>query len=295
MAAFTSSFVAESGFKFIEADCKSAVKKSQIVCFSGSKVSWSLKSSSSTFKLSQAVVRAVAGEPAESVENAASAAGDSVVPEVAALPEAGDTAGVAPKKSPLAAGGTLTGTGKAGKDPSAAALGKKSWYFTAEGGFADPRWKNGTWDISEFTVDGKTDWDAVIDAEVIRRKWLEERPESSTNDAPVLFDTSIVPWWAWVKRFHLPEAEKLNGRAAMIGYAMGYLVDAATGSGLVDQTGSFLGKLLIFVSVLGVLFIRETKDIETIKDLAEEWTFYDRQWQATWKEGPPRKGSETDE
>lgn len=81
----------------------------------------------------------------------------------------------------------------------------------------------------------------------------------------------------------------------MIGYALGYVVDAATGSGLVDQQNSFLGKLLIFVSVLGVLFIRELKDIDTIKELAEEWTFYDKQWQATWKEGPPRRGSESEE
>lgn len=28
------------------------------------------------------------------------------------------------------------------------------------------------------------------------------------------FDTSMVPWWAWVKRFHLPQAEMINGRAA---------------------------------------------------------------------------------
>lgn len=24
----------------------------------------------------------------------------------------------------------------------------------------------------------------------------------------------MVPWWAWVKRFHLPQAELINGRAA---------------------------------------------------------------------------------
>lgn len=49
------------------------------------------------------------------------------------------------------------------------------------------------------------------------------------------FDTSVVPWWAWVRRFHLPEAERINGRAAMIGFATGYFVDALTGAGLVDQ------------------------------------------------------------
>jgi hypothetical protein len=98
-------------------------------------------------------------------------------------------------------------------------------------------------------MDGKVDWDAVIDAEVVRRKLLEANPVSSNNEEPVVFDTSIVPWWAWVKRFHLPEAELLNGRAAMIGYAAGWLVDAATGVGLVDQQNSFLGKLLLFILV----------------------------------------------
>lgn len=49
-------------------------------------------------------------------------------------------------------------------------------------------------------------------SEARRRKWLEANPESSNNDSPVIFDTSIVPWWAWIKRFHLPEAELLNGQ-----------------------------------------------------------------------------------
>jgi len=30
--------------------------------------------------------------------------------------------------------------------------------------FQDPKWVNGTWDLKQFQKDGKTDWDAVIDA-----------------------------------------------------------------------------------------------------------------------------------
>jgi len=30
--------------------------------------------------------------------------------------------------------------------------------------FGDPRWISGTWDLKQFQKDGKTDWDAVIDA-----------------------------------------------------------------------------------------------------------------------------------
>ncbi|GFZ16556.1 chlorophyll A-B binding family protein [Actinidia rufa] len=154
----------------------------------------------------------------------------------------------------------------------------------AQAKFVDSRWVGGTWDLKQFEKDGKTDWDAVIDAEVRRRKWLEDDPESSSNDDPVIFDTSIIPWWAWIKRFHLPEAERLNGRAAMVGFFMAYLVDSLTGVGLVDQMGNFFCKTLLFVAVAGVLLIRKNEDIETLKKLIEETTFYDKQWQATWQD-----------
>jgi len=150
--------------------------------------------------------------------------------------------------------------------------------------FRDPKWVGGTWDVKQFEKDGKPNWDAVIDAEVKRRKWLEDNPETSSNDDPVVFDTAIIPWWAWVKRFHLPEAELLNGRAAMIGFFMAYLVDSLTGVGLVDQMGNFFCKTLLFVAVVGVLLIRKNEDIENIKKLLEETTFYDKQWQATWQD-----------
>ena len=47
----------------------------------------------------------------------------------------------------------------------------------------------------------------VIDAEMERRRLLEEAPIPSTNEEPVLFDTAEIPWWAWVRRFHLPEVK----------------------------------------------------------------------------------------
>ncbi|KAI7743413.1 hypothetical protein M8C21_014040, partial [Ambrosia artemisiifolia] len=121
-------------------------------------------------------------------------------------------------------------------------------------------------------------------SEVKRRKWLEDNPESSNNDFPVVFDTSIIPWWAWMKRFHLPEAERLNGRAAMVGFFMAYFVDSLTGVGLVDQMGNFFCKTLLFVAVAGVLLIRKNEDIDTLKKLFDETTFYDKQWQATWQD-----------
>ncbi|KAE8678636.1 hypothetical protein F3Y22_tig00111403pilonHSYRG00193 [Hibiscus syriacus] len=150
--------------------------------------------------------------------------------------------------------------------------------------FEDPRWIGGTWDLKQFEQKGSIDWDAVIDAEVRRRKWLQDNPETTSNDDPVVFDTSIIPWWAWMKRFHLPEAELLNGRAAMIGFFMAYLVDSLTGVGVVDQMGNFFCKTLLFVAVSGVLLIRKNEDLDNIKKLIEETTFYDKQWQATWQD-----------
>ncbi|XP_020231232.1 light-harvesting complex-like protein 3 isotype 2, chloroplastic [Cajanus cajan] len=151
-------------------------------------------------------------------------------------------------------------------------------------GFVDPRWVGGTWDLKQFKKNGTTDWDAVIDAEARRRKWLEDNPESSSNESPVVFDTSIIPWWAWMKRFHLPEAELLNGRAAMIGFFMAYFVDSLTGVGLVDQMSNFFCKTLLFVAVAGVLLIRKNEDLDNLKKLFDETTLYDKQWQATWQD-----------
>ncbi|KAG9144340.1 hypothetical protein Leryth_022340 [Lithospermum erythrorhizon] len=122
--------------------------------------------------------------------------------------------------------------------------------------FEDPKWVNGTWNLAMFEKNGKIDWDDVIDAEARRRKWLETNPESSSNDEPVMFDTSIIPWWAWMKRFHLPEAELLNGRAAMIGFFMAYFVDSLTGVGLVDQMGNFVCKTLLLISHV-VVYLKE--------------------------------------
>ncbi|WVZ78073.1 hypothetical protein U9M48_025838 [Paspalum notatum var. saurae] len=117
-----------------------------------------------------------------------------------------------------------------------------------------------------------------------RRKWLEDYPEATNTDQAVVFDTSIIPWWAWMKRFHLPEAEKLNGRAAMVGFFMAYFVDSLTGVGLVDQMGNFFCKTLLFVAVAGVLLIRKNEDLDNIKKIIDETTFYDKQWQATWQD-----------
>lgn len=196
--------------------------------------------------------------------------------------------------SPLQRGGTLAGAAAAGKDASdkfkAMAEGRNAsgpvMQITEDGKFRDFRWKGGRWDLSSPSFkqpNGDQDWDAVIDAEMARRKLLEETPIPCTNEEPVLFDTSEVPWWAWVRRFHLPEAEKLNGRAAMLGYVLALFVDKLTGAGLLDQQESFLGKLALHICVFGVLLFRTSSDVAKYKNLIDEATFYDKQWQATWE------------
>lgn len=203
------------------------------------------------------------------------------------------------KPSPLERGGTLSGADAAGKDAGTAAVSKvkgaSSGTFLQIVGddFADDRWIDGRWDFNQFkNSEGRVDWDAVIDAEIARRKLLEDSPIASINDA-VKFDTSEIPWWAWVKRFHLPVAEKLNGRAAMIGYFAALVVDNFTGATLQDQQSSFFGKLLMFITILGVLIIQETGDVAKYQNLIDEAFFYDRQWSASW-EGKTRP-SETED
>lgn len=83
------------------------------------------------------------------------------------------------------------------------------------------------------------------------------------------------------------------GRAAMLGYAAGYLVDGATGIGLVDQQNSFFGKLLLFITVVGVLAIRKNSDVDNLRNLAQESTYYDKQWQATWKDVKDRNKTDS--
>ena len=115
-----------------------------------------------------------------------------------------------------------------------------------------------------------------------RRRILEENPQASSLTDTVEFDTSIIPWWAWVKRFHLPEAEKINGRAAMVGYFCALVIDGMTGAGLWDQQNSFAGKVALNLTVIGILFLRNVADIDKFKGLLKEATFYDEQWNASW-------------
>lgn len=77
--------------------------------------------------------------------------------------------------------------------------------------FSDECWKKGTWDLNMFVKNGKMDWNSLIVAEARRRKFLELYPETATNQEPVLFRSSVIPWWAWLTRSYLPEAELLNG------------------------------------------------------------------------------------
>lgn len=186
----------------------------------------------------------------------------------------------------------MSGAEAAGKDAgekakmavTAAVAVPKVYMQIIDGKFKDERWAEGRWVLSMFTgADGSTDWDKVIDVEMARRSLLEDSPIPCTNEDPVNFDTSEIPWWAWVRRFHLPEAEKLNGRAAMMGYVLALFVDKLSGASLLDQQGSFLGLLALHITVFAILIIRSSGDLDKYKNLIDEATFYDKQWNATWE------------
>ncbi|KAI3845082.1 hypothetical protein MKX03_021570 [Papaver bracteatum] len=149
--------------------------------------------------------------------------------------------------------------------------------------FHDERWKKGTWDLNCFVKNGKMDWDGVILAEARRRKFLEMYPETATNEEPVVFVSSIIPWWAWIMRSHLPEAELLNGRAAMVGFFMAYTVDVLTGLDMVGQAGNFFCKTGLFITLISIMAFRKREDFGNLQKLADEATFYDKQWRASWE------------
>jgi len=221
-----------------------------------------------------------------------------VVPRRVVTKASADAAPAAPKarkKAPLDTGGTLKGSKMAGKAAGAAALAElqgREWKMGSETVFADSRWVEGCWDFDQFkSADGEVEWNAVVDAEVRRRKILEDYPTAGDTDFPVTFDLSMIPTKVWVTRFHLPEAEQINGRAAMIGLVAALLVDKAFHISIADQFDSFPGKILLLATVVGCAFIRKNEDVDNLKGLADEATFYDRQWKATW-DGVDRPGKE---
>jgi hypothetical protein len=66
-----------------------------------------------------------------------------------------------------------------------------------------------------------------------------------------------------------------------------YFVDSLTGVRLVDQMGNFFCKTLLLVAVAGVLLVRKNEDLDSLKKVIDESTFYDNQWQATWQDDSP--------
>jgi hypothetical protein len=53
------------------------------------------------------------------------------------------------------------------------------------------------------------------------------------------------------------------------------------GAGLLDQQNSFLGKVALHVVVFALLLFRTSTDVAKYKNLFDEATYYDKQWNAT--------------
>ncbi|KAD5961452.1 hypothetical protein E3N88_12925 [Mikania micrantha] len=131
--------------------------------------------------------------------------------------------------------------------------------------FIDERWKQGI----EF---------GPRIAKARRRKFLELYPEETTKQEPFLFRSSIIPWWAWITHSHLPEAELLNGRAAMIGFFMAYLVDVLTGLDVVGQSGNFICKIGLFMALTLTLAFFETTMTEAKNPVRTIWVRRQERW-----------------
>ncbi|KAM0068375.1 hypothetical protein Hdeb2414_s0002g00072441 [Helianthus debilis subsp. tardiflorus] len=70
----------------------------------------------------------------------------------------------------------------------------------------------------------------------------------------------------------------------MIGFFMAYLVDVLTGLDIVGQSGNFICKIGLFMALIGVVVFRQTESLKDLRNLADEATFYDKQWQASWQD-----------
>ncbi|CAA2960233.1 light-harvesting complex 3 isotype 1, chloroplastic [Olea europaea subsp. europaea] len=49
--------------------------------------------------------------------------------------------------------------------------------------------------------------DTPCSPEARSRKFREKHPEVATHGDQVLFRSSIIPWWVWIKHSHFPEAK----------------------------------------------------------------------------------------
>lgn len=70
----------------------------------------------------------------------------------------------------------------------------------------------------------------------------------------------------------------------MIGFFTAYIVDGLTGLNIVGQTGNFICKTGLFLTIMSVLLLRRSNDLDNLKKLVDEATFYDKQWQASWQD-----------
>lgn len=75
----------------------------------------------------------------------------------------------------------------------------------------------------------------------------------------------------------------------MVGFFAAYFVDVLTRLDMVGQTGNFICKAGLFLTVLGIILFRQKEDLENIQKLAEEATLYDQQWQASWQDQDLKK------
>ncbi|KAA8539741.1 hypothetical protein F0562_026433 [Nyssa sinensis] len=105
-------------------------------------------------------------------------------------------------------------------------------------------------------------------------KFFDERWKNGTWDLNMFVKDGKMDW----------DAVIVAGRAAMVGFFAAYFVDALTGLDVVGQTGNFICKAGLFMTVIGIILFRKTQDFEKLQKLVDEATFYDKQWRASWQD-----------
>ncbi|XP_060676011.1 light-harvesting complex-like protein 3 isotype 1, chloroplastic [Ziziphus jujuba] len=105
-------------------------------------------------------------------------------------------------------------------------------------------------------------------------KFTDERWKKGTWDLNMFVKNGKIDW----------DSVIVAGRAAMVGFFMAYIIDALTGLDVVGQSGNFICKAGLFVTVTGIILFKKTQDFDNLKKLADEATLYYKQWQSSWQD-----------
>nr|XP_048326750.1 light-harvesting complex-like protein 3 isotype 1, chloroplastic [Ziziphus jujuba var. spinosa] len=101
------------------------------------------------------------------------------------------------------------------------------------------------------------------DIELSGAKFTDEQWKNGTWDLNMFFKNGKIDW----------DIVIVAGRAAMVGFFMAYIIYALTRLDVVGQSGNFICKAGLFVTVNGITVFKKTQDFDKLKKLADEAHF----------------------